>query len=253
MTIIIGIDPHKATHTAVAIDETEQPLAQFQLAADRCQTMRLLAWAAPFEDRAWAVESADGLGKLLSSSSSPRANTSSTCPPPWPPREGPSARLDQGIEERPQRCAVDRHRRAPTLRAAPSRGRRPRHQSEPRLPGGTGIRPHDGAGGHPDHQDRLPLRRARSSAPEVPHHRGPRPRPRRRRHSPSGLSSPTTGRLTHPDTNRSTRYEPTGTVGDPPRRQPPQRVTDQGMGTQSSKTESISSPALRCCSATVWL
>ena len=65
MTIIIGIDPHKATHTAVAIDDTEQPLAQFELAADRCQTMRLLAWAAPFEDRAWAVESADGLGKLL--------------------------------------------------------------------------------------------------------------------------------------------------------------------------------------------
>ncbi len=66
MTIIIGIDPHKATHTAVAIDETEAPLAEFQLAADRCQAQRLLAWAAPFEDRAWAVESADGLGKLLS-------------------------------------------------------------------------------------------------------------------------------------------------------------------------------------------
>lgn len=65
MTIIIGIDPHKATHTAVAIDETEQALAELQLAADRCQTMRLLAWAAPFDDRAWAVESADGLGKLL--------------------------------------------------------------------------------------------------------------------------------------------------------------------------------------------
>lgn len=66
MTIIIGIDPHKATHTAVAIDENEQPLAEFQLTADRCQAMRLLAWAAPFDDRAWAVESADGLGKLLS-------------------------------------------------------------------------------------------------------------------------------------------------------------------------------------------
>ncbi len=40
VTIIIGIDPHKATHTAVAIDETEHALAVFQLAADRCQ-MRL--------------------------------------------------------------------------------------------------------------------------------------------------------------------------------------------------------------------
>jgi transposase len=66
MTIIIGIDPHKASHTAVAIDENEAPLAEFRLAADRCQAQRLLAWAAPFGDRAWAVESADGLGKLLS-------------------------------------------------------------------------------------------------------------------------------------------------------------------------------------------
>ena len=49
----------------MAIDETKRPLAEFQLPADRCQTMRLLAWAAPFEDRAWAMESADGLGKLL--------------------------------------------------------------------------------------------------------------------------------------------------------------------------------------------
>jgi transposase len=66
MTVIIGIDPHKATHTAVAIDEQEGLLAELKVAAARGQAQRLLAWAAPFEDRAWAVESADGLGKLLS-------------------------------------------------------------------------------------------------------------------------------------------------------------------------------------------
>jgi transposase len=66
MTVIIGIDPHKATHTAVAIDRQERPIARLQLTADRCQTERLLAWAAPLgEDRTWAVESAGGLGKLL--------------------------------------------------------------------------------------------------------------------------------------------------------------------------------------------
>jgi transposase len=65
MTVIIGVDPHKATHTAVAIDGDEQPLARFDLVADRSQTQRLLAWAAPFAERRWAVESADGLGKLL--------------------------------------------------------------------------------------------------------------------------------------------------------------------------------------------
>ena len=66
MMVIIGIDPHKASHTAVAIDEHEQRLGELRVAAERGQTQRLLAWAAPFEERAWAVESADGLGKLLS-------------------------------------------------------------------------------------------------------------------------------------------------------------------------------------------
>src|SRR3954464_13965080 len=66
MTVIIGIDPHKATHTAVAIDAEERPLASLRLAADGAQTGRLLAWAAPLGgNRTWAIESADGLGKLL--------------------------------------------------------------------------------------------------------------------------------------------------------------------------------------------
>ena len=63
MTVIIGIDPHKSTHTAVAIDAEEQPLARVQVVADRGQTRQLLAWAAPLgEDRTWAIESAAGLG-----------------------------------------------------------------------------------------------------------------------------------------------------------------------------------------------
>jgi transposase len=65
MTVIIGVDPHKATHTAVAVDGDEQPLARLEVVADRGQTQQLLAWAAVFEDRRWAIESADGLGKLL--------------------------------------------------------------------------------------------------------------------------------------------------------------------------------------------
>jgi transposase len=66
MSVIIGIDPHKATHTAVAINRGEQPIATLQVVADRCQTQRLLAWAASFGcERTWAIESANGLGKLL--------------------------------------------------------------------------------------------------------------------------------------------------------------------------------------------
>jgi transposase len=66
MNVIIGIDPHKASHHAVAVDNHEQELAQISVRATRTQTERLLAWAAPFATRTWAVEGADGLGYLLS-------------------------------------------------------------------------------------------------------------------------------------------------------------------------------------------
>jgi hypothetical protein len=50
MPVIIGIDPHKSTHTAVAIDVEERPLARLQLPADLAQVGRLLAWATPLGD-----------------------------------------------------------------------------------------------------------------------------------------------------------------------------------------------------------
>jgi transposase len=65
MTVIIGIDPHKATHTAVAIGCDETELATITVRATRRQTDRLLGWADPFEKRTWAIESAGGLGYLL--------------------------------------------------------------------------------------------------------------------------------------------------------------------------------------------
>ena len=42
MVTTIGIDPHKATHTAVAIDESEVVLGEFTLAADRNQADKLM-------------------------------------------------------------------------------------------------------------------------------------------------------------------------------------------------------------------
>ena len=65
--MLIGVDPHKATHTAVAVDDREQPVARLLVAADRHQVPRLMAWAETLDaDRLWAVESANGLGRLLS-------------------------------------------------------------------------------------------------------------------------------------------------------------------------------------------
>ncbi|MDH4119632.1 MAG: IS110 family transposase [Acidimicrobiia bacterium] len=66
MTIVIGIDPHKASHTAVAVDVYEQVLDSTRLAASVDQIEHLQRWAAEFDDRTWAVESAHGLGLVLS-------------------------------------------------------------------------------------------------------------------------------------------------------------------------------------------
>jgi len=68
MVTTIGIDPHKATHTAVAIDETEQVVGELTVPADRYQTNRLVEWASHLDGdgRIWAVEAAGGLGYLLS-------------------------------------------------------------------------------------------------------------------------------------------------------------------------------------------
>jgi transposase len=62
---MIGIDPHKATHTAVAVDDDEQVIGEFTLEASDGQVERLRGWADRFTKREWAVESADGLGYLV--------------------------------------------------------------------------------------------------------------------------------------------------------------------------------------------
>jgi transposase len=65
MSVIIGVDPHKLLHAACAIDERETELARLEVRTNSRQVSDLLAWAAPFECRSWAIESAGGLGYLL--------------------------------------------------------------------------------------------------------------------------------------------------------------------------------------------
>ena len=62
---MIGVDPHKASHTAVAIGMDEEPLGQVRVRACVAQAGRLLAWAAAWPQRTWAVEGAGGTGHLL--------------------------------------------------------------------------------------------------------------------------------------------------------------------------------------------
>ncbi len=63
--VMIGVDPHKASHTAVAIDAAEETLGELRVRASAAQAERLVAWAAGWPERIWAVEGAAGLGYLL--------------------------------------------------------------------------------------------------------------------------------------------------------------------------------------------
>ena len=63
--VMIGVDPHKASHTAVAVGAAEEPLGELRVRASGGQAERLLEWAAAWPERTWAVEGAGGLGHLL--------------------------------------------------------------------------------------------------------------------------------------------------------------------------------------------
>ena len=65
--VMIGVDPHKGSHTAVVIDQAEMVLGQVKVRvrASAAQAERLLAWAAAWPERTWAIEGAGGLGHLL--------------------------------------------------------------------------------------------------------------------------------------------------------------------------------------------
>ena len=66
MAVTIGIDPHKGSHTAVALDEHESVLGQLRVRSGPEQLARLAEWAKAWPERTWAVENASGLGYLVS-------------------------------------------------------------------------------------------------------------------------------------------------------------------------------------------
>ena len=64
--VVIGIDPHKSSHTAVVVGASEeQQLGKLRVGACAEQAQQLLAWAAAWPERTWAVEGARGLGHML--------------------------------------------------------------------------------------------------------------------------------------------------------------------------------------------
>ena len=65
VAVMIGVDPHTGSHTAVAISPAEEPLGELRVRACAGQAQRLLAWAQAWPQRTWAIEGAGGLGHLL--------------------------------------------------------------------------------------------------------------------------------------------------------------------------------------------
>ena len=64
--VLIGVDPHKGSHTATMLDRAERELARIKVRAGGGQVAELLEWANGYTSRTWAVECAGGMGYLLS-------------------------------------------------------------------------------------------------------------------------------------------------------------------------------------------
>lgn len=66
--MMIGIDPHKTTHTAAVVEPgTHQEVASIRIDATLSEYRRMLTWAARWPERRWAIENAEGLGRHLTS------------------------------------------------------------------------------------------------------------------------------------------------------------------------------------------
>ena len=63
--VMIGVDPHKGSHTAVVIGPAEEPLGEIRVRASTAQAGKLAEWTAAWPERTWAVEGAAGLGRML--------------------------------------------------------------------------------------------------------------------------------------------------------------------------------------------
>ena len=66
--VMIGVDPHKGSHTAFALDASEKRLGQVRVPASIRQVDGLLEWARQWPERTWAIEGAGGLVICLPSS-----------------------------------------------------------------------------------------------------------------------------------------------------------------------------------------
>jgi hypothetical protein len=82
--VMIGVDPHKGSHTAVVTGQAEMALGEVRVRASASQVRQLLAGAAAGAERTWAVEGAGGLGTCWPGSWPPRVSGCWMCSLSWP-------------------------------------------------------------------------------------------------------------------------------------------------------------------------
>jgi hypothetical protein len=85
MPVMIGVDPHKASHTAAALDDHGRLLDQQRIPVTLDGYRLLRRWARHWPQRCWAVEGATASGGRWPSGWSATANRSWTSQPSWPP------------------------------------------------------------------------------------------------------------------------------------------------------------------------
>src|SRR6266516_2581594 len=101
MAVIIGIDPHKGSHTAVAVGAAEQPLGKIRIRGCPAQAEQLVAWAAAWPERTWAVEGAPAAGPAAGCRRGAGAGRAAQAG-----RPGAAAAYRQHRKKRSQRCLV---------------------------------------------------------------------------------------------------------------------------------------------------
>src|SRR5690348_1226494 len=140
VAVMIGVDPHKASHTAVAIGAAEESLAELRIRACQSQAGQLLAWAQAWPQRTWAVEA----GWRCGAPAGPATAGRGYARPDGGGHQGPggAGRARPGRPGTPA-AAVDPARRA---RAGPVPS--PRRRPDAGDPGGAAAGPLDDHGHH---------------------------------------------------------------------------------------------------------
>ena len=65
MMVTLGVDAHKRSHTVVAVDEAGAAIGSVTVAATTEGHLRLVKWAATWEQRRWAIEDCRALSRRL--------------------------------------------------------------------------------------------------------------------------------------------------------------------------------------------